>query len=300
MLIAFLRIRQSSHLTEEVELNRTCHWSLKAVRVFHLWTCLFVQMEFGQCFALSDFQKILFFILLEFLRRYLPRLSTWVSLVMFDPSENNHGWNRKKYCATLFFSIRSLEITNILECGFSPFPSLFDLLSRRNNIFFFWNRSWVSQYIGTSVKCTGLLQNNIFFWKGNCAESLLKSLANHATTGQEFVLLFTRPLQSSTNWSLFSALPFDGSVGYSIPIPLLQQSQPSTSAPSQPLFTASLTIKSPVPPPAPCPPSAHARTMLSTSPGTLWGTSPPPTHPFPTAGICCCHCEPQSPCGLWP
>lgn len=35
-----------------------------------------------------------------------------------------------------FFLIRSLEITNILECSFSPFSSLFDLLSRRNNIFF--------------------------------------------------------------------------------------------------------------------------------------------------------------------
>lgn len=87
-----------------------------------------------------------------------------------DPSENNHGWNRKKCCATLFFWIRSLEITNILEFGFSPFPSFFDLLSKRNNIFFFWNRSCVNQYICASVKCTGLLQNNIFFWKGNCTE----------------------------------------------------------------------------------------------------------------------------------
>lgn len=87
-----------------------------------------------------------------------------------NPSENNHGWKCKKCCATLFFGIRSLEITNILEFGFSPFPFLFDLLSKRNNIFFFWNRSCISQYIGTSVKCTGLVQNNIFFWKGNCTE----------------------------------------------------------------------------------------------------------------------------------
>lgn len=58
-----------------------------------------------------------------------------------DPLEDNHGWNSKKCCATLFFWIRSLEITNTLEFGFSPFPSLFDLLSKRNNIFFFWNRT---------------------------------------------------------------------------------------------------------------------------------------------------------------
>lgn len=96
VLIAFLKVWESSHLTAQAELNRTCHWSLKAGRVFYLQMDLFVQMEFGQCFALTDFQKILFFILLEFLRRHLPRLSTWVSRVISDPSENNHGWNSKK------------------------------------------------------------------------------------------------------------------------------------------------------------------------------------------------------------
>lgn len=180
----------------------------------------------------------------------------------------------------MFFSIRSLEITNTLECGFSPFPSLFDLVSRRNNIFFFCNRSCVSQYIGTSVKCTGLLQNNIFFWKGNRAESFLQCMANHAMTGQEFVLFFTRFLLSSAGWRPFSMLPFDGSVGYSIPTPLPQHRQPSTPALIQPPFTASLTTKSPVPPPDPCPPSAPTRTMLPASPGTLWGTSPPSHSPL--------------------
>ena len=299
VLVAFLRVQKTSRLTAEVQLNRTCHWSLKAGRVFHLQTCLFVQMEFGQPFAPSDFQKILFFILLEFLRRYLPRLSIWVSLATFDPSENNHGWNSKKHCATLFFSIRSLEITSILECGFSPFPSLFDLLSRRNNTFFFWNRSCASQYIGTSVKCTGLLLNNVFFWKGNCTESLLKSLANHAITAQEFVLLFTRCLQPSIDWSHFSALLLGGSVGYSIPIPLLQQRQPSTPAPSKPPFTASLTAKSPAPPPAPWPPSAHARTMLPTSPGTIWGTNPPPTTPSLQLGSSAATVNPKSQTLQW-
>lgn len=91
MFIAFLGAQESSHLTTEVELNRVCHRSLKTVHMLNLWTCLFVQMEFVQCFAPSDFQKIFFFMLMEFLKKYLPRLSTRVSLVMFDPLENNHG-----------------------------------------------------------------------------------------------------------------------------------------------------------------------------------------------------------------
>lgn len=126
-------------------------------------------MEFGLCFALCDFQKVLFFILMEFLMRYLPRLSTWVCLVTLIPQRTIMD-EIAKNVVQHFFWIKSLEITNILEFGFSPFSFLFDLLSKRNNIFFFWNRSCVSQNIGTSVKCTGLLQNNIFFWKGNCAE----------------------------------------------------------------------------------------------------------------------------------
>lgn len=65
-------------------------------------------------------------------------------------------------------------------------------------------------------------------------------------------------------------LPFDSSVGYSTPILLLQQTQPSIPALRELLFTSSLTTESPVCPPVPCLHSVHTRTVLSTSPGTLW------------------------------
>lgn len=65
----------------------------------------------------------------------LAQPSTWVPHVTFDPLENNHGWNHTKCCATLFFSIRSLEVTNTLRCD-----SFLSLTSHQEekNIFLFW------------------------------------------------------------------------------------------------------------------------------------------------------------------
>lgn len=63
----------------------------KFLHVFHLCTCLFLQMEFGQCFALSDFQKVLFFILMEFFKEIFAQAVHMSVSCNVDPSENNHG-----------------------------------------------------------------------------------------------------------------------------------------------------------------------------------------------------------------
>lgn len=84
---------------------------------------------------------------------------------------------------------------------FQPVPFFLRLLMKKKlYIHFLEYRGCVSQYIDTSVKHTGLLQNHVFSQKGNWTEILLKSLASHERTGWEFILLFTRSLQSSDDW----------------------------------------------------------------------------------------------------
>lgn len=121
------------------------------------WPCVsFVAMSFCSTwiwtvFCTEWFPESLVLHPAGIFKEIFAQLSTWASLEMFDPLENNHGWNRTKYCAILFFSIRSLEITNILACDFSPFPSFFDFLWRRNNIFIFWNIGAVSASVLTHL-----------------------------------------------------------------------------------------------------------------------------------------------------
>lgn len=51
----------------------------------------FLQMEFGQQFALSDFQKVLFFILMEFFKEIFAQAVRMSVSCNVDPSENNQG-----------------------------------------------------------------------------------------------------------------------------------------------------------------------------------------------------------------
>lgn len=254
-------------------------------------------MEFGLCFALCDFQKVLFFILMEFLMRYLPRLSTWVCLVTLIPQRTIMD-EIAKNVVQHFFWIKSLEITNILEFGFSPFSFLFDLLSKRNNIFFFWNRSCVSQNIGTSVKCTGLLQNNIFFWKGNCAEFFWSHWPTMQLQDGNLSCFLTDHCSPQSTEALSACSPLI-TVDYSIPIPLLQHSQPSIPAPREPFCTSSLTTESHVHPPAPRPQVLSQGLCCRPALGPFGG----PIFIPPTSShiwqICCCHSELQSLCGPW-
>lgn len=171
------------------------------------WPCVsFVAMSFCSAwiwtvFCTEWFPENLVLHPAGIFKEIFAQLSTWVPLVMFDPLENNHGWNRTKYCAILFFSIRSLEITNILACNFSPFPSFFDFWWRRNYIFIFWNIGAVPASILTHLwNIQAYFKTMFSLRKGNWTEILLKSLASHERTGWEFILLFTRSLQSSDDW----------------------------------------------------------------------------------------------------
>lgn len=112
-------------------------------------------------------------------KEILAQPSTWVSHVTFDPLENNHGWNHSKCCATLFSSIRSLEVTNTLKCDFGPFLSFFDFPSRRKNIFLFWNAEALSASILAHLWNIQDCFKTATSQKGNRSEFLLKSLDNH-------------------------------------------------------------------------------------------------------------------------
>lgn len=104
----------------------------KSCYVLHLWTCLLIQI--WTIFCTEWFPENLLHPAGIF-KEILAQPSTWVSHVTFDPLENNHGWNHTKCCATLFFSIRSLEVTNTLRCD-----SFLSLTSHQEekNIFLFW------------------------------------------------------------------------------------------------------------------------------------------------------------------